>query len=429
MSRDGSGNYSLPSGNPVVNGTVIDATVHNNTNSDIATALSASLCADGQKTATANQPMGTFKHTNIGDAAARNQYASAGQVQDGSLLTLSTVSGTDTITGALIPAITSYVTRMLVTFTPTNNNTGAATIAINGLSSKSIVKGNAAALVAGDLVTTCPAVLVYDGTAFVLFNPQHNVADGEVTLARMANLAQDQFIVRTTASTGVPQTATCTAAGRALIDDADAAAQRTTLGLGTAATSASSAFAAASHTHGNSDLTGYTAADVLAKLVTVDGSGSGLDADLLDGQSSAFYQNAGNFNAGTIPDARISASNVTQFQDPTNNVGYLTIPQNSQSTNYTLLIGDAGKNIYHASGAGSGDTYTIPANASVAFPVGTAITFINSDSNNVSIAITADTLTLAGSTNTGTRTLAQNGIATAVKVTTTSWLIGGTGLT
>lgn len=33
----------------------------------------------------------------------------------------------------------------------------------------------------------------------------------------------------------------------------------------------------------------YTAADVLAKLVTVDGVGSGLDADLLDGQSSAYY--------------------------------------------------------------------------------------------------------------------------------------------
>lgn len=33
----------------------------------------------------------------------------------------------------------------------------------------------------------------------------------------------------------------------------------------------------------------YTAADVLTKLLTVDGTGSGLDADLLDGQSSAFF--------------------------------------------------------------------------------------------------------------------------------------------
>lgn len=49
------------------------------------------------------------------------------------------------------------------------------------------------------------------------------------------------------------------------------------------------AFAAASHTHSNTDLTGYTAADVLSKLLTVDGAASGLDADLLDGQSSAYY--------------------------------------------------------------------------------------------------------------------------------------------
>ena len=53
----------------------------------------------------------------------------------------------------------------------------------------------------------------------------------------------------------------------------------------------------------------YTAADVLAKLITVDGAGSGLDADLLDGLSTASANTAstvvvrdasGNFAAGTI---------------------------------------------------------------------------------------------------------------------------------
>jgi hypothetical protein len=51
----------------------------------------------------------------------------------------------------------------------------------------------------------------------------------------------------------------------------------------------------------------YTAADVLAKLVTVDGAASGLDADLLDGQHGSYYQNAGNLNAGTILAARMPA--------------------------------------------------------------------------------------------------------------------------
>lgn len=109
--------------------------------------------------------------------------------------------------------------------------------------------------------------------------------------------------------------------------------------------------------------------------------------------------------------------------------GFRGVPQNAQTGNYTLVAADAGKHIYHASGAGSGDTYTIPANSSVAFEVGTAVTFINLATDSVSIAITTDTMNLAGAGTTGTRTLAQYGIATAVKVTSTSWLISGTNLT
>lgn len=52
----------------------------------------------------------------------------------------------------------------------------------------------------------------------------------------------------------------------------------------------------------------YTAADVLEKLLTVDGAGSGLDADLLDGQSSAFYLARGN-HTGTQTAATISDFN------------------------------------------------------------------------------------------------------------------------
>jgi hypothetical protein len=57
------------------------------------------------------------------------------------------------------------------------------------------------------------------------------------------------------------------------------------------------------------DAATYTAADVLSKLLTVDGSGSGIDADLLDGRNSAtantvntvvHRDSSGNFSAGTI---------------------------------------------------------------------------------------------------------------------------------
>jgi hypothetical protein len=105
-----------------------------------------------------------------------------------------------------------------------------------------------------------------------------------------------------------------------------------------------------------------------------------------------------------------------------------SISQNAQSGNYTLVLTDANKHIFHSSSAGSGDTYTIPANSSVAFPIGTVVTFVNLASASVAIAITTDTMTLAGTTSTGSRTVGQNGIAAALKVGTTEWIIGGTGL-
>lgn len=60
--------------------------------------------------------------------------------------------------------------------------------------------------------------------------PIARIADGDVTLAKLANLAQDQFIGRTTASTGVPQTATITAAARTVLDDTTVGAMVDTLG-------------------------------------------------------------------------------------------------------------------------------------------------------------------------------------------------------
>ena len=67
MSRNGSGTYTLPVGNPVVTGTTISSTWANTTLTDIASALTGSLAADGQTTATGNLNMGTNKITNTAD--------------------------------------------------------------------------------------------------------------------------------------------------------------------------------------------------------------------------------------------------------------------------------------------------------------------------------------------------------------------------
>jgi hypothetical protein len=132
------------------------------------------------------------------------------------------------------------------------------------------------------------------------------------------------------------------------------------------------------------------------------------------------------FSAALGTPASGTLSNCTL--DGTNGVGYINLPQNAQTGNYTLVLGDAAKHIYHASGAGAA-TYTIPANSSVAYVIGTAITFVNMSSTSISIAITTDTMYLAKDGTTGTRTLAQYGSATALKLTSTTWLISGSALT
>lgn len=106
------------------------------------------------------------------------------------------------------------------------------------------------------------------------------------------------------------------------------------------------------------------------------------------------------------------------------------IPQNSQSTAYTLVLADAGKHILHPSADTTARVFTIPANSSVAYPIGTAVTFVNQNAAGViTIAITTDTMRLAGAGTTGSRTLAANGTATALKITSTEWIISGVGLT
>ena len=110
-------------------------------------------------------------------------------------------------------------------------------------------------------------------------------------------------------------------------------------------------------------------------------------------------------------------------------VGYLGLPQSATATDGTLAMSDAGKHIYVTT---SGQTIAIPDNASVAYPIGTTLTFIAGPSiDRVLIVVNggSDTLRLAGSTSTGTRTLAANGMATAVKVASTLWYINGIGLT
>jgi len=162
-------------------------------------------------------------------------------------------------------------------------------------------------------------------------------------------------------------------------------------------------------------------------------TGAGTTDPSADGTNYALIAGTGNVTLDTVQaltNKTISSVSNTITVDGTNKVGFREIPQNSQSTAYTLVLTDSGKHILHPSADTTARTFTIPANASVAFPIGTAITFVNQNAAGVlSIAITTDVMRLAKLGTTGTRTLQANGVATAIKLTSTEWIISGTGLT
>jgi len=160
---------SLPAGNPVVTGTTISSTVHNNTNSDIANEITNSVPRDGTAPPTANLPMGGFKHTNVANATARTEYCSAGQAQDNTFDWLTSVAGTDTITASLTPAISAYTAGQTFRLVSAGaNTTTAVTININSLGAKSITKNGSTALAIGDIVNGEMLEIIYDGTRFQL---------------------------------------------------------------------------------------------------------------------------------------------------------------------------------------------------------------------------------------------------------------------
>ena len=106
MSRNGSGTYSLPAGNPVVTGTTISSTWANNTMNDLSAALTDSVAADGQTPMTGNLNLGNNKIVNL----------------------LTPTVSTDAVTKAYADALVSGGTGSFTTLTVTGTTTLATTL-------------------------------------------------------------------------------------------------------------------------------------------------------------------------------------------------------------------------------------------------------------------------------------------------------------
>lgn len=154
MSTDASGNYSLPSAD-IVNGQTADATPVQNNFDDLASGMTERLTKTGKTTPTANLPMGNFRHTGVGAASARTDYARADQVQDSSTQYALT-TGDDTIVATLTPAVTAYAIGQTFHLKKNANaNTGAVTLNINSVGAGAVTWPDGTALAAADLPANC----------------------------------------------------------------------------------------------------------------------------------------------------------------------------------------------------------------------------------------------------------------------------------
>jgi hypothetical protein len=420
MSFNGSGTFQInTAGQPVVAGTVITATAFNALTADLATGLSTCVTKDGQTTVTANLPMGGNKLTGLGAGTLGTDSARLSQVQGG-VTSLLGVSGIDTISGSGSPQVTSYATGQMFWFVASGTNTGATTLNIDSLGAKNITRGTAA-LAAGDIISGAVALVVYDGTQFQLLSIIRSIqTNGTIASAGTTNIgaANAEYL-------SVSGTTTITA-----FDAVVAGIYRVLQFQG-----------ALTLTHNGTSLILPGAANITTAAGDVAGFvslGSGnwrcqwyqraSGAPVVNPAASETVQ--GIVELATEAEG-LTGTDTSRAMTPAVTKAVNTrLQQNSQSADYTLTIDDAGKQIFHPSADTSARTFTIPANGTVAFAVGTAVTFINQNGAGViTIAITTDTMRLAGDGTTGSRTLAANGIATAVKVTSTEWLISGTGLT
>lgn len=131
---------------------------------DMAAGIQACIAKNGENAATANLPMGGFRHTGVGNGVARNDYASLGQLQDGTLRFAVGGGTANAQTLTLAPSITAYTDGMVINFEAGATNTGNTTLNVNAVGAQSVVLPNGSELPAGAITSGRFYTVIYDST-------------------------------------------------------------------------------------------------------------------------------------------------------------------------------------------------------------------------------------------------------------------------
>jgi hypothetical protein len=210
MPYNGSGTYSLPAGNPVVTGAAISSTTTNNTNSDIATALTNCMTRDGQSPPTENIPMGGNKLTGLASGTASGDALQYGQISELTNFVIAAATGDETGTGALVFAESpSLVTPALGT--PASGNLTNCTVeGTNTIGYRKIPQSGSEKTTAYTLATTDVGKLIGIGSSGSIVVPNSTFANGDA-VSLFNNTAGNVTVTLNTTTAYLSGTATAKA--------------------------------------------------------------------------------------------------------------------------------------------------------------------------------------------------------------------------
>ncbi len=150
------------------------------------------LNRDGTAAMTGALNMGTQKINGLVAGAARTDALNVAQAQDGSTTYAVAGGSANALTVTLVPAITAYVEGQSVVFSAASNNTAAATINVNSVGAKNLLRKDGSSLKVNDLQADFVYTAIYDGVDFILQDTQVHtsgqckisIGGGDVILSR-----------------------------------------------------------------------------------------------------------------------------------------------------------------------------------------------------------------------------------------------------